>query len=680
MDIREHFYEDDPRNGPADSQTTLPGVAYFFLGNGLIQAAVQVCAGPRGTPLGLLIMDPSRLRTKSRSLSFDPDLGLQPTRVEIRMDGRIWTARPDRVSARWLRREGIPSVEAVWRAPGLTVREEFFCPELFRPRLVRQVTVKNTRTKSVAARVSTGIPGQTASAEVRLAARRAKSLYIEYHLIPRRGGGRCRLVWGGPPKTASNAQRRWQMAARFESGSPLLDRLWLASLFQLPAGVAASGRLDGSIWQYNREWARDQAMAAIGLVLGGQFEIARVMLDRVLSSFVTAEGDTIDSGERRPPAECELDQNGAVLFALERYALWTGDLLLAKRHWRKIKAAADFPLRPVFRHTPSGMLHNRREFWERHAAHGIEDGIELAHQHWVSQGLSSAAGLARVLKKGSAAARWEREAERLKEALLADTTFCLVHRGAFTKRRKLDGAIEFEVFPPRSSGLPAGTPLFGRGPHLLNPDTSTALPFAWEFVPAGSKLAAATLEALEELWNQGWRGGGYGRYHLSSEPDSPGPWPFPSLFVARAYFESGHDARVWRVLRWLGRAPGSAAGSWFEFYGRRPIPPYPQVGIVPWTWAELIMLFVHHLAGCRPEWHGLRLRPRLLEGLAGYRASLRVRHTRIDLEVQPARSAAKAGYIIDGRFYPYFEEGILIPYPKTGLSIRAGIPPSSRKS
>ena len=34
-------------------------------------------------------------------------------------------------------------------------------------------------------------------------------------------------------------------------------------------------------------------------------------------------------------------------------------------------------------------------------------------------------------------------------------------------------------------------------------------------------------------WNQAWTDGGYGRYHTSSEPDSPGPWPFASLFVAR---------------------------------------------------------------------------------------------------------------------------------------------------
>jgi hypothetical protein len=675
MEVQEHFYTDNPRQGPADSLTTLPGVAYFFVGNGRIQAAVQVCSGRRGTPLGLLVMDPGRFGTKSRSLSFDPDLGLQPTRVEIRVDGQVRAARSGRATARWAQRDGIPAVDAQWSAPGLAVRERFYCPEVHRPRLVREVTVKNTRARSVKVRVSTGIPGQTGSAELRLAARKSRRVFIEYHLTGGRGAARCRLAWGGPPRTAPNAQRRWGLGSRFESTSPLLDHLYEASRVQLPASMAASGRLDGSIWQYNREWARDQAMVAIGLVLSGQFEMGRMILSRLLSRFVTRQGDTVDSSRRRPPSECELDQNGALLFALERYALWTGDLILSKKYWKKIKAAADFPLRQVFRHTPSGLLHNGREFWERHAAHGIEDGIELAYQHWVSQGLASAARLARRLKKRDAAVRWEREAERLKEAMLADLEFSLVHQGAFIKRRKVSGEIQFEASPLPASGLPPDTPLFRKGRHFLNPDTSTALPIAWEFVPARSRLASRTLELIEGLWNQSWRGGGYGRYHVSSEPDSPGPWPFPSLFVARAYFESGHDDKVWRVLRWLGRAPGSRAGSWFEFFGPRPVPPYPQVGIVPWTWAEIIMLFIHHLAGVRPEWHGLRLRPGLLGGLAGYRASIRVRDVRINLDVKAARRPNRTGYMIDGKFYPYFEEGLLIPYPKDDLTIRARVPP-----
>jgi GH15 family glucan-1,4-alpha-glucosidase len=456
-----------------------------------------------------------------------------------------------------------------------------------------------------------------------------------------------------------------------------LDHFFSASIAQLQAAISSSGKLDGSIWQYNREWARDQSMAAIALTLSGQFGLAGVVLRRLLSSFVTPEGDTIDSSERRPARECELDQNGAILVALEIYLLWTNDLALVRRFWKKIAAAAQFPLSDVFRHLPSGLLHNRREFWERHAAHGIEDGIELAHQFWVSMGLSAAARMAARLRKKDEAVRWEKEARRIKKAVLSDQEFGLIHKGVFIKRRKITGEVQEEVHPSPASGLPDGVPLFSPGRHLLNPDTSTVLPIAWEFIPARSKLAARTLLEIEKLWNQRWTGGGYGRYHVSSEPDSPGPWPFPSLFVARAYLEAGEEAKVSRILRWLGRAGGARAGTWFEFYGPRPVPPYPQVGIVPWNWAEMLIFLLHHIVGVRPEQDGLRLRPRLLKGMDGYRASLRVRDVRVNLTVE-ACGRRDVGFEVEGRKFPYSEEGLRFPYPGSDIRVKARIPALSR--
>ncbi len=102
---------------------------------------------------------------------------------------------------------------------------------------------------------------------------------------------------------------------------------------------------------------------------------------------------------------------------------------------------------------------------------------------------------------------------------------------------------------------------------------------------------------------------------MDGEPDSPGPWPFASIFVARAAVEIGDSGRFWRTLRWLNTVPGAPAGSWFEFYGPRIAPPFPQVGVIPWTWAELIQLFVTHVLGVRPGPDGVRIRPRLPAGL-----------------------------------------------------------------
>lgn len=218
--------------------------------------------------------------------------------------------------------------------------------------------------------------------------------------------------------------------------------------------------------------------------------------------------------------------------------------------------------------------------------------------------------------------------------------------------------------------LPAEAPLFAKGRHFLNPDTSSALPIAWEFIDPSGPVARRTLAWLETLWNQRWTGGGYGRYHVASEPDSPGPWPFASLFIARAQFEAGIDRKVRRVLDWLGRVPGSSAGTWFEFYGPRPVPPYPQVGVVPWVWAEMLFLFIHHMLGVRPSEKSLRLRPRLLTGLPSMDASLKLRRGRLNLSVRRVRPGEKPGYRINGESRPFRKAGIDVPLPADGQILK----------
>ena len=162
------------------------------------------------------------------------------------------------------------------------------------------------------------------------------------------------------------------------------------------------------------------------------------------------------------------------------------------------------------------------------------------------------------------------------------------------------------------------------------------LPIAHGFIDPTGDLARGTLAHIEGLWNQWWEGGGYGRYHASSEPDSPGAWPFASLFVARAYAEAGQDDKVWRVLRWLAATPGGVSGAWFENDGPRIAPPYPQIGFTPWTWAELATLCVHHLLGVRPDLEGITLQPRLLDGLHGMEACLMVRGHQLHLSCRIA--------------------------------------------
>ena len=676
MEVKEHFYADDPSRGPADAKTTLRGVEYFFLGNGLIQAAVQICRAPGATAAGLLIMDPEKLGPKRAALTFDPVSGLAPTQVAVVRGKTVFGPGPRSLRARWVPGSLVPWVEVAWRDGPFRVRELLFCPGLDSARLIRLVTVTHLGPGECRARVRTGIRGRSVGMTLRFRGREERTALFEYRLVRTGGKAVVQVALGAKAMVEPGWADYWAATAACRFADPLLDRFFDVSKSGLRAAVSRSGRLDGGIWQYNLEWVRDQAFIAMALAMSGQFEAARAILDRLLREFVSPEGATMDSSRLRGWEESEFDQNGVLLFALEAYVDWTGDETLLARHRAKIEKTARFPLRKAFRHRGSGLLRNRREFWERHAAHGIRDGMELAHQLFVSMGLASAARLARRTGDARQARAWSERAGRLRKATLGPGKYSLVENGRLTKRRDATGAVQSEVRPLRGSGLPARTPLFEKGRHFLDPDTSTALPIAWEFVDPAGRVARRTLARLERLWNQRWKGGGYGRYHVTSEPDSPGPWPFASLFVARACLEAGNDRKVRRVLDWLGRLPGSKAGSWFEFYGPRPVPPYPQVGVVPWVWAEMIFLFIHHLLGVRPEENSVRVRPRLLAGQPRMEASVRLRSGRLDISVRRARRGERPAFVVGPRRFPYRKAGITLPYPADGqvLSVEAVLP------
>jgi hypothetical protein len=625
IESSEHFYDDDPACGHPDVRTRLAGASYFFLGNGLVQAAVQWAPRGEGTPLGLLLMDPEHLRKKREALTMDGDRGLERTVVAVcEPDGTEDRPLADSLDVHWMPYQGVPAVEAVWQSRRGLVTERFFCPDRTTGRIVREVTVAG----------DTG--GQPVSSLV-------------YELVD--GGVHVRTVSGIVTVDRSLVEA-WAGRPVVRFGDERLDRFWRACAWQLSAVVAASGRLDSSIWQYNREWVRDQAFVALGLAMAGDCHTAGRILRRLLREFVTPEGGCVDSSEVRAPDEAELDQNGVLLHALHQYVLWSGDLALVRDAWDRVSAVADYPLRPEFAH-PSGLLRNCREFWERHRIHGIEPGFELAHQLFVTLGLDAAAALATSVGRDAEALRWKQAAARLRAAAF-DSPGGFVVDGVLVKRKRLDGRVQDRVEASADASLPAGVPLAGPGPHLLDPDTCTTLPFAFNAIDPGSDLATRTLDRVERLWNQAWDDGGYGRYDVSSEPDSPGPWPFASVFVARASLEAGRPERAARVVEWLDGLAGAPAASWFEFYGPRMAPPFPQVGVIPWTWSEMLTLLGQHVLGLRLGAGGLRVAPRLLPGVDHVTARMVVQGRGLDVEVTrgaPGRGP-RVEVRVDGRVSP----------------------------
>ncbi len=185
-------------------------------------------------------------------------------------------------------------------------------------------------------------------------------------------------------------------------------------------------------------------------------------------------------------------------------------------------------------------------------------------------------------------------------------------------------------------------------------------------IPPGSPLAHESLLWVDRLWNQRWVGGGYPRYNVTGEDNPPAPWPLASMIVARASAAAGEYERMWRVLEWLDRTAGRS-GSWFERCAQSITPPMPPVGVVGWTWYEIINLCSHHIAGFRPDIEALVVKPRLPDRIDALSSTHAVRGAVVNLSVLrgDGKNTAKA----NGREVTLENGALRIPYPHRGSTL-----------
>lgn len=684
-----------------DYQSNNPGMEYYFLGNGKILAALQTSPKPEsGTHCGLLVMSSEHFGRKISTYLYHPERGLQNSRFIALIDGKTYTPEFSKSSVHWEYPDSIPTVVIEWEAAGCKIREEIFCP-INDSALVRKVTIHNTTAGSVNASSTvllypnlmyfdeyhvdrtrmtlTAMGYQTLQLfSPNEATAGDRHLNIKFGEIP--AGEQRSITYfltlnvpreqfehKGLGRMRKETTEYWKSKAMFASTNDGLNHLFNSSKFALRAAVAASGKTDGGIWQYNFEWVRDQSLIAVGAVMTGQATVAESILRRNLTRSVDEEGKTIDASRHRPTETIELDQNGALLYGLWMYWVWTGDDSLLKEFWQKIKKVADYVLQPVFMDPAIGLVKNTREFWERDATFGVKEGYELAYQAWNIIGLEMIADMATAMNEPANAKKWRDASRKMKSSFLSHPKYSLVADGRFTKRRLTNGEVQRTFEPPNRKSMPAGTPMNVETVSYCDPDAANVLPIMLGIVDPQSSVATKTLESMEHLWNQRWDTGGYARYDVSSEPDSPGAWPFPTVFIARSYFEAGNDEKVWRALNWLLTIQGGKAGAWFEYYGDRPTPPLPPVGFVVWTWAEVITFFVHHLLGVKPSSKNLVIRPRLLKGLDELNATAIVHSHKVAIHVKRATKEQFA--LVDGKRMKLIDGAITLPLPTKDISI-----------
>ena len=699
-----------------DFITFVPGIEYFYLGNGEIQGAVQYSPLEKRTSfIGFTMSNPEVFCRKWSTYLYHPERGFANTRVGITIDDRA--AGPDNASGmyhgvrgykvapesfasvRWKFPESVPVVSLQWRAGLCPVEEEFFVPWEGAV-LFRRVTVRNDTDHRLGVSVNLSqYPNFGLFDDIRVReedrAAHAKGLaQMRLAIIDRPStvagrydvhadlgsiapgesaratymysinGGEAILSRKPFAQLWGETVEYWKTQSSFRSGNADADELFNIAHGCLRSIISRSGKMDGGTWMYNMEWLGDHLLAMEGLLRCGNVPLAKVMLENNLKRYVGPDGRTIESGRWFGYEFTELNQNGLLLYAAWVYYCWTGDLETLTAYWPTIRLCGDFPLLSHFLHPETGMVHNKREFWERSDTHGVKDGYELAYQFWVSFGLARGAELARKVGDGETADRWLSAAARMKGTALEDPRFHLIEDGHLIKRRTVEGEWQRYFIPPDRNSVPAGSPLATLPRPDAEPDVITVYPIMFDWVDPRSPLAAKTLAWVEPLWNHAWTMGGYSRYNSRSEDNPAAPWPLASMLVARAYAEAGDTEKAWRVVEWLRGIHGGLSGGWFERYGQSITPPMPPVGVVGWIWYELIALYIHHFAGFRPEADRILIRPSLPAKLPEIVTTQLVRRARVNLTVR--RSAKKQRATVNGMEVPFAGGRLELDYPPAG--------------
>jgi hypothetical protein len=660
------------------------GREYFVLRSGRAKMIVQadrVDLGPAFTFILVDATNPSQTHRKEMAFNFAPPGGFTSSALQVVLGGFPFTALGNRTETRWVDLDGIPAVEAVWWAGGIRVTERIKALgdkgifqrsiQLEGADLVGQENVelrlsvpRGTLRGEGSILLQQGEGFQSCLVSMGKGPARADEAKGQLMIGPVAVAPRARvtvetallveipprpadevlaqartLQTSGMQKEQEQTKQAWAATSVLATGDKTVQEIYDKARIGLPGMVFDDGTMDAGMFVYGGQWVRDSSNTALGAIHAGMFEVGRNILQKILTIMIDKEGRTMVASAFDKPDMEELDQMGVLLHALKAYGDWTGDDSLLREHRAALLSMIERPLQPQFR-DGTGMVHDRREYWERNFA----DGYELAYQTYVALGLRDAAEMAPALGAEPQAGQWKQEADRILHAMLLDPACSLVVDGHLTKRRKVAGEVADAL--PSWSHFEPDIPSLTETYHRLNPDTASALPIALGLIAPRSSIALKTLDDLELLWNARWSDGGYGRYNASVEPGTPGAWPLATCFVLRAQHDAGLYERSRRSLEWLNTVQGGGTGAWFE---EIPSLRSHDGALIPWVSGEITLFVIYHWLGVRFEGGRVILRPNLYPGSPSVTANLRFRKGRLHLQIDgsgPVKTARVNGTIV----------------------------------
>ena len=690
FDYVDSFMASDSTQLRYNSLTYFYGRNHFFLRSGRALMVIQADKADVGPALTYWLFDagnPKQSGLKVNAFNFNPQAGnvfSSTLKVIIRNVGFI--AFGGQTKLHWVEENHVPFVEGLWYADGIRVRERFTGlpqKEVFQRtidlegadlsgeveiRLRLDMPFGNC---SVHDQIMTGRAGEVPVAMVASAGYpvhyNTAAGYMEIGPVRINSGQkieiRTYLLLQLPGSSENSEQseqlenkgksflkdqgitdlemagRRWASMSSLQTEDHVVKEIFDHARYALDNFATEEGRINAGYLQYNSEWIRDGSNTALGALMAGNFEMARAMGNHMLSKMITEAGVTMIGGGFANPDREQLDQMGEMLHFLRCYVDWTGDESLIRQNKNKILAMIERPMNPVFL-DKTGMVHNRREFWER----TFDDAYELIYQVYVILGLREACKLAPLLGAENEVGRWQKTADHMLETMLTHPELALVDDGHLIKRRNVTG--EIADYFSGYAGYVYDCPQRVTFHHRLLPDATQALPVAFRIIDPQSELAKTTLGEVEKLWNARWFSGGYSRYNSSSEPNQVGPWAFATCFIMRGQHEARLFERSRRSLEYLYGLPGGKSGAWFE-----EIPATRGTskwdGIICWSTAEITLFIIRHYLGIRFEGNELVIQPALYPDSPPVIADLRIRNGRLHLEVEGSGSIKTA--LLDGR-------------------------------
>ena len=652
---------------------------YFLVRSGRLQWILQSDRADLGPAVTGYLLDAANMPQNAKPQAYnytDKDCVRSSALQVVTHGGFPFTAFGQQTRCGWVNDTGIPEVEALWWAAGIRVSERFSGLASFNA-IQRRITLyggnlQGEEPVTLRLRLPAGngkqagralfvnhsncpqalvVPGEwplkmdPAAGSLTigpLTIAPGQTLRIDTYLLAQIPAGpeddfvrQAAQIEDAAQREKLRQQTRslWDQTARLETSDRVVRELFDHTRYAAFGAVSDAGHMRAGPFQYGAEWVRDSSQFTLGLISAGHFEPAHAVLDHILRDMIKDNGTTMIAGGFENPDLEQFDQGGELLLALRWYSEWTGDTSLVRQYRQKLVALVERPLNPNFR-DDTGLVHNRREFWEQ----TMNDAYELIYNAYTVVGLREAAALAEVLDATDRKAHWLDEADRIWKAVLSHPTRALVADGHLIKRRNVDGTIAEKLV--NLSGGP-DTPCQAAKHHNINPDATLALPVALGLVDPESELARTTLAEVEQLRDLRWFGGGYDRYDSSSSINNPGPWAFASCFVLRAQ----HEARQWdrsrATLEWLRRVEGGGSGSYYE---EIPLYSREQLGIVSWTTGEIPFFFVRHYLGITFDGGDLVIRPALYPDSPPVKADLRYRKGRLLVEVDGSGSVKSATF------------------------------------